>query len=232
MSTAVPLRARLLVVDDDPKIRAFLTQGLSESGYECESAADGESALNMLRNSAFDLALLDVMMPGLQGWDVLEILREEGRDVPVIWVTARDALDERIKGLAMGGDDYVVKPFAFEELLARIGAVLRRRRKSPRVNVADLVIEPVDRTVTRAGRPLDLTPREFDLLRRLASQPGEVLSRDELLRTVWDIAFDPGTNMVDVHIRRLRKKVDLPFDRALIHTERGQGYVLEDRGPT
>ena len=217
---------RILAVDDDPKIRTFVSKGLSESGMECETAPDGESALETLRARRFDLVLLDVMLPGLQGWDVLETLRREGQDVPVIWVTARDALEERVRGLRMGGDDYIVKPFAFEELVARIHAVLRRRAEGHRVRVADLEIDPLAGTVKRAGKALDLTRIEFGLLRALAERAGEPVTRAALLQQVWGISFDPGTNMVDVHIRRLRRKVDAPFEVPLIQTIRGSGYAL------
>ncbi|HEX5010430.1 MAG TPA: response regulator transcription factor [Planctomycetota bacterium] len=217
---------RILAVDDDPKIRTFVSKGLSESGMECETAPDGESALEVLRTRRFDLVLLDVMLPGLQGWDVLSTLRREGQDVPVIWVTARDALEERVRGLRMGGDDYIVKPFAFEELVARIHAVLRRRAEGHRVRVSDLEIDPLAGTVKRAGKALDLTRIEFGLLRALAERAGEPVTRAALLQQVWGISFDPGTNMVDVHIRRLRRKVDAPFEVPLIQTIRGSGYAL------
>jgi len=221
---------RILAVDDDPKVRTFVSKGLGESGMECETAPDGETALEILRARRFDLVLLDVMLPGLQGWDVLEALRREGHDVPVIWVTARDALEERVKGLRMGGDDYIVKPFAFAELVARIHAVLRRRSEGHRVKVADLEIDPLAGAVRRGGKALDLTRIEFALLRALAERAGEPVSRAALLQQVWGISFDPGTNMVDVHIRRLRRKVDAPFDQPLIQTVRGSGYALSPTG--
>ena len=218
--------ARILVVDDDPKVRVFLERGLEESGMLCTTAESGERALALLRAQSFDLVLLDVTLPGIQGWDVMESLRAEGRELPVIWVTARDAVDERIKGLQMGGDDYVVKPFAFAELLARIHAVLRRRRDSLRTQVGDLEIDHLRGLVTRAGTTLDLTRTELSLLKRLVDGSGEPVSRIDLLQAVWGIDFDPGTNVVEVHIRRLRKKVDDPFEQALIHTVRGSGYAL------
>lgn len=217
---------RILTVDDDPKIRSFVSKGLVESGMECETAPDGETALELLRARRFDLVLLDVMLPGLQGWDVLAALRRQGHDVPVIWVTARDALEERVKGLRMGGDDYIVKPFAFDELVARIHAVLRRRSEVHRVKVADLEIDPLSGAVRRGGRQLDLTRIELALLRALAERAGEAVSRAALLQRVWGISFDPGTNMVDVNIRRLRQKVDAPFALPLIQTVRGSGYAL------
>ncbi len=221
---------KILIVDDDPKLRAYVSRGLTESGYQCETAGDGEAALAQLRSRRFDLTLLDVMLPGMQGWDVMEALHREGINVPVIWVTARDALEERVRGLHMGGDDYVVKPFVFAELLARIQAVLRRRESSHKRQVGDLEIDPLAGTVRRAGRSLDLTRTEFALLRHLADNAGEPITRTELLKKVWGIDFDPGTNVVDVHIRRLRLKVDEPFDAPLIHTVRGSGYVLDARG--
>jgi len=219
---------KILIVDDDPKIRSFVSRGLQESGIECESAEDGETALARLRSEPFDLVLLDVMLPGIQGWDVLATLRRDGRSVPVIWVTARDGVDERVKGLQLGGDDYVVKPFAFAELLARIQAVHRRHALSEVRRVADLEIDPVAGTARRAGRLLDLTRMEYTLLRKLAEHEGRAVSRGELLKSVWGIEFDPGTNVVDVHVRRLRRKLDAPFTLPLIHTVRGSGYRLAD----
>jgi two-component system copper resistance phosphate regulon response regulator CusR len=217
---------RILIVDDDPKLRTFVSRGLTESGMDCQTAQDGESALALLRKQSFDLVLLDVMLPGLQGWDVMETLRREGIHVPVIWVTARDALEERIRGLHMGGDDYVIKPFAFTELLARVHAVLRRREQSHKRRVGDLELDPMTGSVHRDGRNIDLTRTEFALLRQLAERSGRTVTRTELLQSVWGIDFDPGTNVVDVHIRRLRRKLDEPFENALIHTVRGSGYVL------
>jgi len=216
---------KILVVDDDPKLRAFVTRGLTESGMGCVTAPDGETALALLRREKFDLMLLDVMLPGLQGWDVQEAAKREGLHVPVIWVTARDALDERLRGLAMG-DDYVVKPFAFAELVARIHAVLRRHEDEHVLRIGDLEMDLLAGTVHRAGKLLDLTRTEFSLLRQLVERTGETISRTELLKSVWNIEFDPGTNVVDVHIRRLRRKIDEPFGTPLIHTVRGSGYVV------
>jgi DNA-binding response OmpR family regulator len=229
VSTSVE-SARILVVDDDPKIRSFLVKGLTEMGMRVESAQDAKSALDLLHREPFEMVLLDVMLPDMPGWDVLSTIREEQMDTPVILVTARDAVDERIKGLLMGGDDYVVKPFVFAELWARIQAVLRRDRAGLSTRVGDLLIDHVRGLVSRAGTQLDLTRIEFGLLRRLAEHAGQTVSRGQLLDSVWGIQFDPGTNVVDVHIRRLRQKIDRPFDSVLIHTIRGQGYVLESRG--
>ncbi len=221
--------ARILVIDDDPRIRGVLEDGLSEMGMEIVTAGDGAAALEKLRSDTFDMVLLDVMLPDILGWDLLSTLREEGVETPVILVTARDAVDERVKGLLMGGDDYVVKPFVFSELWARIQAVLRRHRPAMETRVGDLVLDHMKGTVTRAGQPVDLTRVEMALLRRLLEDAGHVVSRSELLTSVWNIDFDPGTNIVEVHIRRLRHKVDKPFEKPLIHTVRGQGYVIEDR---
>jgi two-component system copper resistance phosphate regulon response regulator CusR len=222
--------ARVLIVDDDPKIRSFVSQGLGESGHRCEAVGTGEDALERVREGGIDLVLLDVMLPGMQGWDVQSAFRAEGLEPSVIFVTARDEVDERVRGLQMGGDDYVVKPFAFVELQARVEAVLRRRAAAV-TRVGRLVIDNRKGLVTRDGVPLDLTPTELGLLRRLAESTGEPVSRTLLLESVWGIGFDPGTNMVEVHIRRLRKKLDEPFDAPMIHTVRGQGYALDEREP-
>ncbi len=221
---------KILIVDDDPKYRTFLARGLEESGVLCETVGDGEQAVKLLTERSYDLALLDVMLPGIQGWDVLEALRDKGIDTPVIFVTAKEGLTERVRGLRMGGDDYVVKPFAFEELLARVHAVLRRRHHSLQRHVGDLDVDYIEGKVTRAGEAIDLTRIEWGLLRHFVEHLGETVSRTALLQAVWGMDFDPGTNVVDVHVRRLRQKVDTPFDRPLIHTIRGAGYVLEDRG--
>jgi len=220
---------KILIVDDDPKYRAFVAQGLSESAMICKMAPDGETALQLLRKESFDLVLLDVTMPGMQGWEVMTVLRAEGINVPVIWVTARDAVDERVKGLRMGGDDYIVKPFAFAELVARIHVVLRHRHERTSFRLADLEIDYIGNKVTRAGRAIDMTRTEYTLLHCLAERSGEPISRTKLLQSVWGLDFDPGTNIVEVQIRRLRRKIDEPFERPLIHTVRGAGYVLEAR---
>jgi DNA-binding response OmpR family regulator len=218
---------KILIVDDDPKYRAFVSRGLNESGMVCSTAASGEDALKALRRERFDLMLLDVMLPGIQGWDVLEAMRAESIDVPVIWVTARDAVDERVRGLRMGGDDYIVKPFAFSELVARIHVALRHRRERTKIAVGDLTLDLLGGTASRAGKAIDLTRTEYLLLRCLAEHAGEPVTRAQILQAVWGFDFDPGTNVVEVHIRRLRKKADSPFGQALIHTVRGAGYVLK-----
>ena len=217
-------RMRLLIVDDDPHFRSYVSQGLRESGHECDVAAGGAEALGLLgttSQSPFDLILLDVMMPDMSGWTFIEEIRRREQQVPVIFVTARDAVDERVKGLTLGASDYIIKPFAFAELLARMEAVLRTSQSQTPLRVADLTIDRTRRSVQRNGRTVDLSPREFDLLIALARHPHAVLTRDKLLADVWGIAFDPGTNVVDVHIARLRRKLGEP---ALIHTAPRHGY--------
>ena len=218
---------RLLIIDDDPKFRTYMASGLRESGIECETAADGQAGLDVLAESKlpFDLILLDVMMPKREGWEVLSDLREKGRETPVIFVTARDSVEERVKGLQLGADDYIIKPFAFAELLARVEAVVRRRKSMLPIEYGDLKLDMVHRAVWRGGRALDLSPREFDLLRVLTTNHDRVMTRVELLAAVWGIHFDPETNVVDVHIARLRRKLDSE-SKPLIHTVRGEGYVL------
>jgi len=221
---------RLLVVDDDPKFRQFMHQGLEVNGIAsvvAGSAAEAESALE--KEGPFDLILLDVMMPGPSGWDFLEAHRNGGASTPVIFVTARHAVEDRVKGLRLGADDYIIKPFEFAELLARIEAVVRRQSLSELV-VGDLRIDLDRRLIERAGVRIEISPREFDLLQFMAREPGKVFSREELLREVWDIDFDPGTNVVNVQIARLRRKLAF-HGPELIHTVKGSGYVLADSEP-
>ena len=222
---------RILVVEDERKAAAYLAKGLSENGFEVEVAAAGDDGLRRAQSADFDLIILDVMLPRLDGWGVLSALRQAGKQTPVLFLTARDAVDDRVKGLDLGADDYLVKPFAFSELLARVRTLLRRNpaRQPDLVHVADLEIDVVRRRAMRAGQKLDLTPKEFGLLSLFARRAGEVLSRSLIAEQVWDVNFDSGTNVVDVHVRRLRGKVDDPFPKKLIHTVRGAGYVLEDR---
>lgn len=218
---------RLLIVDDDPKLRSYVCAGLEQSGIEGVSAPDGQSALAILEDDSrgFDLILLDVMMPEITGWDLLADLRERGRETPVIFVTARDSVEERVRGLRLGADDYVIKPFAFQELIARIEVVIRRRKDLPPILVGDVRLDLARRQARRGDKALDLSPREFDLLLALVRAEGRTLSRMELLRDVWDIAGEPATNLVDVHIGRLRRKLDA-HGPSLIHTVRGEGYRL------
>ena len=218
---------RLLVVDDDPKLRSYVCSGLQQSGIETAAAENGEAALELLKvdSKGFDLILLDVMMPAMSGWELLMDLREQGRETPVIFVTARDSVEERVKGLRLGADDYVIKPFAFNELVARVEVVIRRRRALVPIEVGDLRLDLTRRQATRGGASLELSPREFDLLLALARAEGRTLSRTELLRDVWGIEGEPVTNLVDVHIGRLRRKLDAQGP-PLIHTVRGEGYRL------
>jgi two-component system copper resistance phosphate regulon response regulator CusR len=222
---------RILIVEDEAKIAAFLRKGLAENGFVVDVAGQGDDGLQLARAVAYDLVILDVMLPNADGWTILKALRQEGRHMPVLFLTARDAVEDRVKGFELGADDYLVKPFAFSELLARIRSILRRgpARQADTVRVGDLEVDVIRHRASRAGQRLDLTPKEFALLSLLARRVGEVLSRTIIAEQVWDINFDSDTNVVDVHVRHLRAKVDDPFDRRLIHTVRGVGYVLEDR---
>lgn len=218
---------RLLVVDDDTKLRTYVVEGLHERDIHCEEAADGDEALSKLRESptGYDLILLDVMLPAHSGWELLEEIRQQGHETPVIFVSALDAVEERVKGLRMGADDYVVKPFAFDELVARIETVIRRRKALTPIEVGDVKLDLGRRKAYRGGNPVEVSPREFDLLLALTRAEGQVLSRSELLLNVWGIEHEPGTNLVDVHIGRLRRKLE-PHGPPLIHTVRGRGYRL------
>ncbi|HTI50785.1 MAG TPA: heavy metal response regulator transcription factor [Planctomycetaceae bacterium] len=222
---------RILIVEDEPKTSAYLAKGLGEHGFVVDVADRGDSGLQLAQTIEFDLVVLDVMLPGLMGWSVLSALRQSGRQTPVLFLTARDAVDDRVKGLELGADDYLVKPFAFSELLARVRSILRRGpgRQLEVLRIADLEMDLSRSRVLRAGERLELTPREFGLLSLLVRRTGEVLSRTLIAEQVWDMNFDSDTNVVDVHIRRLRSKVDDPFEKKLIHTVRGKGYVVEDR---
>jgi two-component system copper resistance phosphate regulon response regulator CusR len=222
----------ILVIEDEPKTRAYLTKGLTENGYRVNRAGNGEEGFRMAQESACDLLVLDNMLPGKDGWSILTDLRRSGRQFPVLFLTARDSVEDRVRGLESGADDYLVKPFAFPELLARVHSLLRRgsARSSEVLQIADLVIDLIHHKARRSDKHLDLTPKEFSLLYFLASRTGDVLSRTLLAEQVWNMNFDSDTNVVDVHIRRLRSKVDDPFNRKLIHTVRGVGYVLKEQG--
>ncbi len=219
---------KILVVEDEKKTAAFLAKGLREARFRVKIARDGEAALTAARAGDFELLIVDIMLPKKDGWTLVRELREAGVKTPVIFLTARDSVRDRVKGLELGADDYVVKPFAFSELLARVRSLLRRTRsKSDEIRIQDLEIDTRHHRAMRQGVPLNLTPKEFLLLTHLARTGGEVVSRKEIAEHVWDIDFTTETNVVDVVIRRLRAKVDDPFKKKLVHTIRGVGYVLK-----
>lgn len=220
---------RVLVVEDEAKTAAFLKKGLGEQGFLVDACSDGGEGLDLALSREYDCLVLDVMLPGLTGLEILKQIRQEGRTTPVIFLTARDGVADRVEGLDLGADDYLVKPFAFSELLARVRSLLRRPPAIlPEVTtVADLTVDHARRKASRGGRSLHLTAREFALLALLARRPGAVLSRSQIVEQVWDMNFDSDANVVDVAIRRLRRKVDDPFPGKLIHTVRGAGYVLD-----
>jgi len=220
---------RILIVEDEKKTAAFLRKGLREAGFVAEVALDGEAGLFDALEGGYDLLILDAMLPRRDGWSLLAELRLQGRSMPVLFLTARSSVPERVKGLELGADDYLVKPYAFTELLARVRALLRRRgeRHPDILEIADLRLDLTGMKAHRADRRLDLAAKEFALLSLLARHQGEVLSRLVIAEQVWDMVFEGDSNVVDVAIRRLRRKVDDPFAHKLIHTVRGMGYVLE-----
>ena len=220
---------RILIVEDEKKTVHYLKKGLTENGFVVDIAANGDDGLHLALTGYYELVVLDVMLPGKNGWQVLAELRRV-KQTPILFVTARDRVEDRVKGLELGADDYLVKPFAYSEFLARVHALIRRGKViEPDIfRAADLEVDPVRRTVTRGGARIALTPKEFALLLLLLRHRGEVLTRTLIAEQVWDINFDSDTNTVDVAVRRLRAKVDDPFDARLIHTVRGVGYVLEE----
>jgi two-component system copper resistance phosphate regulon response regulator CusR len=222
---------RALIIEDEAKTAAYLRQGLSENGFTVEVCVDGEEGLHQALAVDNDLIILDVLLPGRDGWSILAGLRKAGNQTPVLFLTARDSVYDKVKGLELGADDYLVKPFDFIELLARIRTILRRApiRQAEFVQVADLQVDCLRRKATRAGNRLELTAKEFALLELLARRHGEPLSRTLIAEQVWDVNFDSDLNVLEVAIRRLRAKVDDPFPKKLIHTIRGVGYVLEER---
>ncbi|MCL5884984.1 MAG: heavy metal response regulator transcription factor [Deltaproteobacteria bacterium] len=222
---------RILVVEDEQKAAAYLKKGLSENGFVVDVAGTGEEGLHLAFSVDYDLVILDVMLPEGDGWSVISGMRAKGRQTPVLFLTARDSVPDRVRGLELGADDYLVKPFAFSELLARIRSILRRgpARQPEVLRAADLEIDLLRHKARREGKDLDLTPKEFALLSLLVRRAREVLSRSLIAEQVWDINFESDTNVVDVAIRRLRSKVDDPFGKKLVHTVRGVGYVFEER---
>ncbi|MFA7291310.1 MAG: heavy metal response regulator transcription factor [Rhodocyclaceae bacterium] len=221
---------KILIVEDEPKTGDYLKQGLTEAGFVVDLSRDGFDGLHLALTEAYDLAILDVMLPGIEGWQVLQGIRKAGKEMPVLFLTARDDIDDRVKGLELGADDYLVKPFAFSELIARVRTLLRRggkAKESEIVHAADLELDLLRRRVTRAGKRIELTAKEFALLELLLRRQGEVLPRSLIASQVWDMNFDSDTNVIEVAMRRLRGKVDDNFEPKLIRTVRGMGYVLE-----
>ncbi|HYV32268.1 MAG TPA: heavy metal response regulator transcription factor [Candidatus Binatia bacterium] len=219
---------RILLIEDEQKARDYLKKGLTENSFVVDEAANGEDGLHLALSGNYDLLILDVMLPRQDGWSVLQQFHRAGKQTPVLFLTARDAVQDRVRGLELGADDYLIKPFAFSELLARVRSLLRRGPSRPqeRLRIADLEIDLIRHKVSRGGQLIDLAPKEFALLSLLMRRASEVLSRTLISEQVWDMNFDSDTNVVDVAVRRLRRKVDDPFAKKLIHTVRGVGYVL------
>jgi two-component system copper resistance phosphate regulon response regulator CusR len=220
---------KILIVEDEAKTGNYLKQGLTEAGFVADLVRDGMDGAHLALTEAYDLVVLDVMLPGLDGWQVLQKIRGAGRDLPVLFLTARDHVEDRVKGLESGADDYLVKPFAFSELLARVRTLLRRGKtmEAEVLRAADLELDLRRRRVTRSGKRIDLTAKEFALLELLLRRQGEVLPRSLIASQVWDMNFDSDTNVIEVAVRRLRSKMDDDFEPKLIRTVRGMGYVLE-----
>ncbi len=225
---------RILVIEDDPSVQEYIVHGLRESGFAVDQASDGREALSRAGSGNYDALIVDRMLPGMDGLSIIRALRGAGNDTPALILSALGEVDDRVKGLKAGGDDYLVKPFAFAELHARIEVLLRRKDATTaltRLRVADLEMDLLSHKVVRAGRPLTLQPREFRLLEYLMKHAGQVVTRTMLLENVWDYHFDPQTNVIDVHISRLRQKLDRDFDSPLLKTVRGAGYMLDEPDP-
>lgn len=221
---------KILIVEDEPKTGTYLERGLTEAGFVVDCARDGRDGLHLALTGSYDLVLLDVMLPGLDGWDILREVRAAGKQMPVMYLSARDQVDDRVKGLELGADDYLVKPFSFAELLARVRTLLRRGSTvtaSEDIKVSDLALDSLRHCVMRGGRRINVTAKEFTLLELLMRRQGEVLPRALIASQVWDMNFDSDTNVIDVAVRRLRAKMDDDFAVKLIHTVRGMGYVLQ-----
>ena len=220
---------KILIVEDEPKTGDYLRQGLTEAGFVVDLARNGIDGRHLALTEDYDLVVLDIMLPGLDGWSVLRDIRADGRQMPVLFLTARDRVEDRVKGLESGADDYLLKPFAFSELLARVRTLLRRGKTTEveRLRAADMELDLLRRRVTRGGKRIDLTAKEFALLELLLRRQGEVLPRSLIASQVWDMNFDSDTNVIEVAVRRLRAKIDDDFEPKLIHTVRGMGYVLE-----
>ncbi len=222
----------ILIIEDDKDVAAYIAKGLSESGYIADTAHTGSEGLLMAQSGQYDILIIDRMLPELDGLSLIQKLRSEGANLPVLVLSALGEVDDRVEGLAAGGDDYLVKPYAFSELLARVQALARRRHTDIHdqmiLEVSDLQLDRLKRKVTRSGKKINLQPREFRLLEYLMSNAGQVVTRTMLLEKVWEYHFDPQTNVIDVHISRLRSKIDKNFEKPLIHTERGAGYSLYD----
>lgn len=222
---------RVLVIEDDRETASFLQKALKESGHAADLAADGETGLAMAKDDVYDVLIVDRMLPKLDGLSVVKTLRGEGQRTPVLILSALGEVDDRVKGLRAGGDDYLTKPYAYSELLARIEALSRRavpEEQETRYAVGDLVLDRLSHRVTRSGENIVLQPREYRLLEYLMKNAGQVVTRTMLLEHVWDYHFDPQTNVIDVHVSRLRSKIDKGFDKPLLHTVRGAGYMIRD----
>jgi heavy metal response regulator len=221
---------RILVVEDEEKVASFIRKGLEQSAYSVDVVSTGEDALTHAAAMEYDAIVLDLMLPGMDGLQVVKALREQDSDVPVLALTARGALEDRVKGLDAGCDDYLPKPFAFDELLARLRALLRRAGtvRTPVLEFADLILDPATRTVTRGGKRIELTNREYALLELLMRHPHQVMTRTSLIENVWGYDFDPSSNVLEVYMNFLRKKIDAGFEKKLLHTVRGVGYVLKE----
>ena len=219
---------KILVVEDDRTVGQYIRRGLEESQYHADLVSDGLEALRIISGGLYDLVILDLRLPGMAGLEVLRTLRDRGNTTPILVLTAQDAVGQKVEALRAGADDYVTKPFSFEEVLARVEALSRRPKQlsSPKLTVADLELDQGSREVHRGGRPIELTPKEYAVLEYLMRHPGRVMSRTLITEYAWDYHFDPGTNIVDVVINRLRKKLDAGHDKKLLHTVRGVGYVI------